>query len=50
VKRFGGNVKVQMPGVAGLRPTTVWIETFGAKNNLSGAQLVRVAKGLIPVG
>jgi hypothetical protein len=50
VKRFGGKVRVQMPGVAGLRPTTVWIETFGAKNNLSGAQLVRVAKGLIPVG
>ena len=49
VKRSGGHVKVQMPGVAGLRPTTVWIETFGA-HSLSGAQLVRVAKGLIPVG
>lgn len=49
VKRFGGHVKVQMPGVAGLRATTVWIETFGSKN-LTGAQLVRVAKGLTPVG
>jgi hypothetical protein len=49
VKRFGGHVKVQMPGVAGLRLTTVWIETFSA-HNLSSAQLVRVAKGLIPVG
>jgi hypothetical protein len=49
VKRFGGHVKVQMPGTAGLRATTVWIETFGSKN-LSGAQLVRIAKGLTPVG
>jgi hypothetical protein len=50
VKRSGGNATVQMPSVAGLRPTIVQIETFGAKNNLSGAQLVRIAKGLIPVG
>ncbi len=49
VKRFGGHVQVQMPGVGGLRPTTLWIETFGTKN-LTGAQLVRIAKGLTPVG
>jgi len=42
-------VKVQMPRVAGLRATTVWIETVGSKN-LTGVQLVRVAKGLTPVG
>ncbi len=49
VKKLGGHIQVQMPGVGGLRSTTVWIETFGTKN-LSGAQLVRIAKGLTPVG
>ena len=49
VKRQGGHVQVHLPAAAGLRPTAVWIETFGAKN-LSGAQLIRIAKGLTPVG
>ncbi|CAB4763062.1 unannotated protein [freshwater metagenome] len=37
------------PAAAGLRPTQVWIETFG-KKNLSAQQLVQIAKSLAPVG
>ena len=46
VAKLGGHLTVILPaGGATLRPTTVWVETFGAKN-LSAQQLVQVAKGL----
>lgn len=46
VAKFGGHLTVILPaGGATLRPTTVWVETFGGKN-LSAQQLVQVAKGL----
>jgi hypothetical protein len=47
VKKFGGHLAVVLPAKAGLRPTTVWIETFG-RANLSAAELVKIAKGLVP--
>jgi hypothetical protein len=49
VRKFGGYLSVQLPGVNGLRPTQIWIETFSARN-LSAQQLVNVARGLEPVG
>lgn len=47
VRKFGGHLEAVFPGVNGLRPTTVWIETYGAKN-LTARQLVRIAKSLKP--
>jgi hypothetical protein len=49
VRRHGGHLAVTLPAATGLRPTTVWIETFGAQN-LTAHQLVRIARGLAPVG
>ena len=50
VLKYGGHLKVVLPaGASGLRSTTVWIETFG-KKNVSAQQLVKIAKGLAPVG
>lgn len=49
VLKYGGNLQVTLPAAAGLRPTTVWIETVGPKN-VSAQQLVRIARGLEPVG
>lgn len=49
VARHGGHLEVTLPGVNGLRSTRIWIETYGS-NNLSAKQLVRIAKGLQPVG
>ncbi len=49
VLKYGGHLSVVLPAGNGLRPTTVWIQTFGRKN-LSAEQLVRVARGLAPVG
>jgi hypothetical protein len=48
VIRHGGHLEVTLPGVAGLRETRVWIETYGVKN-LSAQQLLRIARGLKPV-
>jgi hypothetical protein len=49
VKKYGGNLKVTLPAGPNLRPTEVWIETYGARN-ISAQQLVRIARGLQPVG
>ena len=49
VLKYGGNLQMTQPAKAGLRPTQVWIETFG-KKNLSAQQLVQIAKSLAPVG
>ena len=49
VLKYGGNLKVTLPGKGSLRSTQVWIETFG-KKNLSAQQLVQIAKSLAPVG
>lgn len=49
VIKFGGHLEVTLPGANGLRPTRIWIETYGG-NNLSAQQLVQIAKGLTPVG
>jgi hypothetical protein len=49
VIKSGGHLAVTLPGANGLRPTQVWIETIGAKH-LSAQQLVRIARGLEPVG
>jgi hypothetical protein len=49
VIKYGGHLEVTLPGVNGLRPTRIWIETFGGKN-LSAQQLVQIAKSLTPVG
>lgn len=48
VRKSGGHLEAVFPAVNGLRPTTVWIETYGAKN-LSARQLVRIAKSMKPV-
>ena len=45
VLKYGGNLQVTLPAATGLRPTTVWIETFSAKN-ISAQQLVRIARSL----
>lgn len=47
VRRLGGHLSVQLPAAAGLRPTTVWIETVSSKP-VSANTLVRIAKGLRP--
>ena len=47
VKKFGGHLAVTLPAKGSLRPTNVWIETYGGKN-LSASELVKVAKGLVP--
>jgi len=49
VKKYGGNLKVTLPAGPNLRPTQVWIETYGARN-ISAQQLVRIARGLQAVG
>ena len=50
VLKSGGHLAVILPaGNSALRPTTVWIETYG-KKNVSAEQLVQIAKGLKPVG
>lgn len=49
VMKYGGHLEVTLPGVSGLRPTRIWIETYGGKN-LSAQQLVQIAKSLTPVG
>jgi hypothetical protein len=49
VLKFGGRLNVMLPGVNGLKPTQIWIETYG-KKNLSAQQLVQVARGLQPTG
>ncbi|MHB8795188.1 MAG: hypothetical protein ACYC90_06925 [Candidatus Nanopelagicales bacterium] len=48
VRRLGGHLEVVFPAAPGLRPTTVWIETYGGKN-LSAQQLVRIARSMRPV-
>jgi hypothetical protein len=48
VIKYGGNLSVTLPGVNGLRPTRIWIETYGGKN-LSAQQLVQIARGLEPI-
>lgn len=45
VIRFGGHLEVTLPAATGLRPTRIFIETYGGKN-LSAQQLVQIAKGL----
>jgi len=47
VAKYGGHLEVMMPAAPNLRPTRVWIETFGTKN-LSAQQLVTIARGLVP--
>lgn len=49
VIKYGGHLEVTLPGANGLRPTRIWIETYGG-NNLSAQQLVQIAKSLSPVG
>ena len=48
VKKHGGHLEVTLPGVNGLRPTRIWIETYGG-NNVSAQQLVQIAKSLTAV-
>ncbi len=48
VLRRGGHLSMNLPAAAGLRTTTLWIETFSARN-LSARQLVRIARSLQPV-
>ncbi len=43
----GGHLEVMLPAAPNLRPTRVFIETYGAKN-LSAEQLVKIARGMIP--
>lgn len=47
VRTFGGHLQATFPATAGLRPTTVWIETYSAKN-LSAKQLIRIARSMKP--
>jgi len=49
VIKFGGHLEVTLPGVNGLKPTRIWIETY-SKKNLSAQQLVQIARGLQPTG
>lgn len=49
VQKYGGHLSVTLPAGANLRPTQVWIETYGG-GNVSAQQLVRIARGLQPVG
>jgi hypothetical protein len=48
VLKYGGNLQVTLPAAKGLRPTTVWIETFGTKN-LSAQQLLKIARSMAAV-
>jgi hypothetical protein len=48
VLKYGGNLQVTLPAATGLRPTTIWIETFSSKN-ISAQQLVRIARSLTAV-
>ena len=45
----GGYIEVTLPGNAGLRPTTIRIETASNKKNLTWQKLVAVARSLNPV-
>lgn len=48
INKFGGHLDVTLPaGGPGLRPTRVWIETYGVKN-VSAQQLVQIARSLAP--
>jgi hypothetical protein len=49
VRRRGGFLAVTLPAAAGLRSTTVWIETFGTVN-VTARQLIRIARSLAPAG
>lgn len=49
VRRLGGHLSVTFPAAAGLRKTTVWIETYGGAQNLTAQQLVRIARSMMPV-
>lgn len=49
VLRFGGHLEVTLPATPGLRPTRIFIETYGNKN-ISAQQLVQIARGLQPAG
>ncbi len=48
VRKYGGHLQAVFPAVGGLRTTTVWIETYGAKN-LSAKELVKIAKRMKPI-
>ena len=48
VIRKGGHLEITLPAAVGLRPTRIWIETYGQKN-ISAQQLVQIAKSLKPV-
>lgn len=48
VRKYGGHLEAVLPGVNGLRTTTLWIETYGAKN-LSAKDLVKIAKSMKPI-
>ncbi len=48
VLKYGGNLQVTLPAATGLRPTTIWIETFSSKN-ISAQQLVKIARSLTAV-
>lgn len=48
VQKYGGHLEVVLPARPELRSTKIWIETYGG-NNLSTAQLIRIAKSLAPV-
>ena len=52
VKKYGGNLKVTLPAGPNLRPTEVWIETYGGPDgkNISAQQLVQIARKMQPVG
>ncbi len=46
VAKYGGHVEVMQPRRPGLRPTRVWIETWGGTKYLTWRQLVAVARSL----
>ena len=48
VQRYGGHLSVNLPARPGLRPTTLWIETFSA-HNVSAETLLRIARHLVAV-
>lgn len=49
IGKVGGHVDVTLPAGANLRDTRVWVETI-QPSPISGKQLIKVAKGLQPVG
>lgn len=49
IRTRGGHLAVTLPAQPGRRATTIWVETHSA-TNLTASQLIRVARGLQPVG